>query len=342
MCVVVVSVEIHIVPIERFVSFGVLGSDCSVAHGYQLVMHELHADPNVFDDLRIGILFFFACSPDIDARTGNVGEVFEDLIDLIVDVLFGNRPAGAKSIQETLAPLCQRRRAALERLIVVRQKGLEGHFVPAQCAQGIREQELESIVRRSFGSGFTVDCDKLVEPALVRIVGRRAQGTAQTSMSLGGNNLRSRRLEYAGDLVKGHLHHVQLMLALQLVDKDGHLPKASRASRRVRVIARGLTLRSGRLHNRPAFFALFSLPSGKRTTMTPATPTNADQELQLFEARIDELVTLVTQLREENRALRQRLDGLMTERATLLQKNEQVRARVEAMIGRLKAMEHGA
>ena len=51
---------------------------------------------------------------------------------------------------------------------------------------------------------------------------------------------------------------------------------------------------------------------------------------------------MVTQLKEENRALRQRLDSLMTERATLLQKNEQVRARVEAMIGRLKAMEHGA
>jgi cell division protein ZapB len=32
----------------------------------------------------------------------------------------------------------------------------------------------------------------------------------------------------------------------------------------------------------------------------------------------------------------------MTERASLLQKNEQVRARVEAMIGRLKAMEHGS
>lgn len=67
-----------------------------------------------------------------------------------------------------------------------------------------------------------------------------------------------------------------------------------------------------------------------------------DQELRLFDTRLDELVLLMTQLREENRALRQRLDGLATERATLLQKNEQVRARVEAMIGRLKAMEHGA
>jgi cell division protein ZapB len=72
------------------------------------------------------------------------------------------------------------------------------------------------------------------------------------------------------------------------------------------------------------------------------TAAGTDQELHLLETRMDELVTLTMQLREENRALRQRLDGLMSERATLLQKNEQVRARVEAMIGRLKAMEHGA
>jgi cell division protein ZapB len=71
-------------------------------------------------------------------------------------------------------------------------------------------------------------------------------------------------------------------------------------------------------------------------------PSAANQELELLEVRLGELVTMVTQLREENRALRQRLDSLASERATLLQKNEQVRTRVEAMIGRLKAMEHGA
>ena len=50
----------------------------------------------------------------------------------------------------------------------------------------------------------------------------------------------------------------------------------------------------------------------------------------------------VAQLLEENRALRQRHDTLATERASLLNKNEQVRGRVEAMIGRLKTLEHGA
>jgi len=67
-----------------------------------------------------------------------------------------------------------------------------------------------------------------------------------------------------------------------------------------------------------------------------------EQELKQLENRLEELVVLVAQLQEENRALRHRHDALMTERASLLQKNEQVRARVEAMIGRLKAMEHSA
>ena len=67
-----------------------------------------------------------------------------------------------------------------------------------------------------------------------------------------------------------------------------------------------------------------------------------ENELKKLERRVDDLVTIVTQLKEENRALHQRQDALTSDRANLLQKNEQVRGRVEAMIGRLKAMEHGA
>ena len=66
------------------------------------------------------------------------------------------------------------------------------------------------------------------------------------------------------------------------------------------------------------------------------------KELERLERRLDELVVITTQLKEENRSLKQRQDSLIAERATLLQKNELVRARVEAMIGRLKAMETGS
>lgn len=67
-----------------------------------------------------------------------------------------------------------------------------------------------------------------------------------------------------------------------------------------------------------------------------------DQELRRLEKRVDELVATLSQIKEENYALRQRNEMLVAERAGLLQKNESVRAKVEGMIGRLKAMEHNA
>jgi cell division protein ZapB len=76
--------------------------------------------------------------------------------------------------------------------------------------------------------------------------------------------------------------------------------------------------------------------------MSDTTKTQLDLELVRLAKRIEELVATVEHLKEENRALRQRHESLYTERASLLHKNEQVRTRVEAMIGRLKTMEHGA
>ncbi len=76
-------------------------------------------------------------------------------------------------------------------------------------------------------------------------------------------------------------------------------------------------------------------------SMEDKTTALFEVELRRLEGRLDELVDVCRQLKEENQSLKQRQDLLMTERASLLQKNEQVRARVEAMIGRLKAMEHG-
>jgi cell division protein ZapB len=71
-------------------------------------------------------------------------------------------------------------------------------------------------------------------------------------------------------------------------------------------------------------------------------PGAIDLELKRLERRVDELLETVQQLKEENRALRQRQDTLAAEKTSLLNRNEQVRTRVEAMIGRLKAMEHSA
>jgi cell division protein ZapB len=67
-----------------------------------------------------------------------------------------------------------------------------------------------------------------------------------------------------------------------------------------------------------------------------------DGELRRLEKQVDALLATIGALREENRALRHRQDSLANERASLMQRNEQVRTRVEAMIGRLKTLEHGS
>jgi cell division protein ZapB len=76
--------------------------------------------------------------------------------------------------------------------------------------------------------------------------------------------------------------------------------------------------------------------------MSDTTKTQLELELTRLAKRIDELLAMLNHLKDENRALRARHESLAGERAALMHKNEQVRTRVEAMIGRLKTLEHGA
>ena len=78
------------------------------------------------------------------------------------------------------------------------------------------------------------------------------------------------------------------------------------------------------------------------SVMSDTTRTQLDLELTRLAKRIDELLGMLEHLREENRALRARHESHAGERAARMHKNEQVRTRVEAMIGRLKTLEHGA
>lgn len=68
----------------------------------------------------------------------------------------------------------------------------------------------------------------------------------------------------------------------------------------------------------------------------------AGDDLSKLEFRIDELIKIVERLKEENLSLQQKQDTLVAERAALVQKNELVRTRVEAMISRLRSMEHAS
>jgi cell division protein ZapB len=64
-----------------------------------------------------------------------------------------------------------------------------------------------------------------------------------------------------------------------------------------------------------------------------------NSDLGALEARVDELIRTVSQLKTENSALRNQQDNLVNERAILIEKTEQARTRIESMISRLRAME---
>ena len=68
---------------------------------------------------------------------------------------------------------------------------------------------------------------------------------------------------------------------------------------------------------------------------------SAKMDIIQLERRVDDLITTCSALRQENETLRNKQDTLMAERAELIEKTELARTRVEAMITRLKAMEHG-
>lgn len=66
----------------------------------------------------------------------------------------------------------------------------------------------------------------------------------------------------------------------------------------------------------------------------------SDRDLQALERKIDELITEYRRLEQEKRLLQAEREAWKAERAKLIKQNELARSRVEAMIERLKTMEH--
>lgn len=64
-----------------------------------------------------------------------------------------------------------------------------------------------------------------------------------------------------------------------------------------------------------------------------------DAELSALAVKIDQLISLVEQLRAENRQLRAGEQRWREERTQLIEQNERVRQMVEAMLARLKTLE---
>ncbi len=65
----------------------------------------------------------------------------------------------------------------------------------------------------------------------------------------------------------------------------------------------------------------------------------AGLDLNQLEDRVEELITTVRRLSEENTSLRSIQERLTQERADLIEKTEMAKTRVESMITRLKSME---
>ena len=62
-------------------------------------------------------------------------------------------------------------------------------------------------------------------------------------------------------------------------------------------------------------------------------------DLNVLEARIDELIQAIGEMSVENTSLRAQQTQLISERSALIEISELSRSRVEAMIARLRAME---
>jgi cell division protein ZapB len=72
------------------------------------------------------------------------------------------------------------------------------------------------------------------------------------------------------------------------------------------------------------------------------TETHLLLELKDFEDKLDQLIDRYHAMKNENSSLKIKQETLVQEKAQLLEKTNLARTRVEAMITRLKAMEHGS
>lgn len=65
-------------------------------------------------------------------------------------------------------------------------------------------------------------------------------------------------------------------------------------------------------------------------------------EMKDLEEKLDRLIEQYNSVKSENHSLKIKQEELVRQKAKLLEKTTMAKTRVEAMITRLKAMEHGA
>ncbi|HIG64420.1 MAG: TIGR02449 family protein [Gammaproteobacteria bacterium] len=69
---------------------------------------------------------------------------------------------------------------------------------------------------------------------------------------------------------------------------------------------------------------------------------NQSFDINELENKLEELIQRYNSVQSENSTLKVKQDELVREKAKLVEKTNMARTRVEAMISRLKTMEHGS
>lgn len=69
---------------------------------------------------------------------------------------------------------------------------------------------------------------------------------------------------------------------------------------------------------------------------------NQSFDIAELEDKLEELIQRYNSIKQENTSLKVKQDELVKEKAKLVEKTNLARTRVEAMISRLKTMEHGS
>ncbi len=86
----------------------------------------------------------------------------------------------------------------------------------------------------------------------------------------------------------------------------------------------------------------FKAPDYLHSLVTTMTETHLTKEFKDLEYKLDRLVDKYLDVKNENSSLKIKQETLAQEKAQLLEKTTEAKSRVEAMITRLKAMEHGS
>lgn len=299
----------------------------------ELFVQQLHADPDEFHNFCVSCFALLEVTTLVNAGSGNLRQIADDLGDVAGQLGEIGDPAKTEPEQVALTPAPQRRSPNADTFLVVGQQRREGQLrrhklcttTSIRTEQG-RQAALDARIR-----GIEIpQC--LRQPGIRAAASAHAGKPGKRAVRLGGITFRACRPQQLVQYLE--ICFVQCCRTRRTA-KVGSTPRDDNSS---------IAPPEAQRHSNACRLTM-GRPRLYICRMSKKEKSEAKDlfasELERLDKRIDELVLVCDRLKEENQSLRRKQETLMSERAGLLQKNEQVRARVEAMISRLKAMEHG-